>query len=130
MSDTLNITVTVHDSGCLPGLLSREISETERHMRIAGERYAPGELDNAQVYAAQLRGCLEAAKQARANYILAPSAATNKFSELVEALEEAREFIDGQIDVVDGDYGVPAPNKAMQLAQVIDAALAKARVSA
>jgi hypothetical protein len=48
--------------------------------------------------------------------------------DLVEALQEAREFIDGQIDVVDGSYGEPSPNRAMSLAQMIDAALAKAGV--
>lgn len=46
--------------------------------------------------------------------------------DLIAALQEAREFIDGQIDVVDGSYGVPAPNRAMTLAQEIDAALEKA----
>jgi len=46
--------------------------------------------------------------------------------DLLAALYEAREFIDGQIDVVDGSYGEPAPNRAMVLAQEIDAAIAKA----
>ena len=46
--------------------------------------------------------------------------------DLLAALYEAREFIDGQIDVVDGNYGEPAPNRAMVLAQEIDAAIAKA----
>ena len=46
--------------------------------------------------------------------------------DMLAALHEAREFIDGQIDVVDGSYGVPAPNRAMSLAQEIDAAIAKA----
>ena len=31
------------------------------------------------------------------------------------ALERAMEFIDQLVDVEDGDYGVPAPNKAMQV---------------
>jgi hypothetical protein len=42
---------------------------------------------------------------------------------LLEVLQDVREFLDGQIDVVDGDYGEPAPNKAMRLAQRIDEAL-------
>lgn len=42
----------------------------------------------------------------------------------VEALNEAREFIDGQIDVVDGSYGEPSPNRAMTLASTIDEAIA------
>lgn len=46
--------------------------------------------------------------------------------DLIEALQDAREFIDGQIDVVDGDYGEPSPNRAMSLAQLIDDVLAKA----
>ena len=37
-----------------------------------------------------------------------------KIAQLEAALEAAKEFIDGQVDVVDGDYGVPAPNRAMQ----------------
>lgn len=45
---------------------------------------------------------------------------------LLEACHEAREFIDGQIDVVDGDDGVPAPNKAMKLATILDEAIKKA----
>jgi hypothetical protein len=45
---------------------------------------------------------------------------------LLAALGEAREFIDGQIDVVDGSYGFPEPNKAMRLATEIDEALALA----
>lgn len=43
---------------------------------------------------------------------------------LVEALEAAREYLDGRIDVVDGDYGEPRPNQAMTLASMIDEALA------
>lgn len=40
-----------------------------------------------------------------------------------EALTRAREHIDGQIDVLDGDYGEPRPNAAMSLAQMLDEAL-------
>lgn len=40
-----------------------------------------------------------------------------------EALEAAREFISGFADVVDGDYGVPEPNRAMQIVEMIDEAL-------
>lgn len=42
---------------------------------------------------------------------------------LVVVVAEAREFIDGQIDVVDGPYGEPTPNRAMQLAQRLDEAM-------
>lgn len=40
-----------------------------------------------------------------------------------EVLEQARKHIDGEIDVVDGDYGEPRPNAAMRLAAEIDAVL-------
>ncbi len=40
-----------------------------------------------------------------------------------EALEEVRELIDGYVDVIDGDYGQPAANKAMRAVQLIDEAL-------
>jgi hypothetical protein len=43
-----------------------------------------------------------------------------------EALHQAREYISGEVDVVDGHYGAPDPNAAMQLAQEIDAAVALA----
>jgi hypothetical protein len=46
--------------------------------------------------------------------------------ELYAALQEAAEFIEDQVDVVDGDYGQPKPNRAMSLMQVIEAALRKA----
>jgi hypothetical protein len=41
------------------------------------------------------------------------------------ALEEALEFIESYVDVVDGDYGQPAPNKAMQVSQTILHALGR-----
>lgn len=34
---------------------------------------------------------------------------------LEDLLERCAEFIDGYVDVVDGDYGQPEPNKAMRL---------------
>lgn len=34
-------------------------------------------------------------------------------------LEECREFLADQCDVVDGDYGEPAPNRAMSLSTSI-----------
>lgn len=43
--------------------------------------------------------------------------------EAAEVLGYARDHIDGEIDVVDGDYGVPRPNRAMQLATRIDEAM-------
>ena len=41
----------------------------------------------------------------------------------VEALEDAKEHIQGEIDVVDGTYGEPHPNKAMQLDSIIEKAI-------
>lgn len=38
------------------------------------------------------------------------------------------EYLDGHSDVVDGDYGQPAPNKAMRLVQEIEGVLAKAGI--
>lgn len=42
---------------------------------------------------------------------------------LVDTLEECEQFIDGFVDVADGDYGAPKPNRAMQLMFKIRAAL-------
>jgi len=46
--------------------------------------------------------------------------------ELYDVLHEAAEYLEGFVDVVDGDYGEPKPNRAMQLMRTIEAALAKA----
>jgi hypothetical protein len=40
--------------------------------------------------------------------------------EMFDALTQLSEFLEGQVDVVDGDYGEPRPNRAMQLKQTID----------
>jgi len=42
---------------------------------------------------------------------------------LIDALVDASEHIQGEVDVIDGDYGFPAPNNAMQLSSTIDTAL-------
>jgi archaellum component FlaC len=42
---------------------------------------------------------------------------------LTEVLEECEQFIDGYVDVADGDYGIPEPNKAMKLMFDIKSAL-------
>jgi len=42
---------------------------------------------------------------------------------LRDVCEDALEFVRGYEDVVDGDYGQPAPNKAMRLAMNIKEAL-------
>ena len=38
---------------------------------------------------------------------------------LEELLGRCAEFLDGYVDVVDGDYGVPEPNEAMRLVSAI-----------
>ena len=55
--------------------------------------------------------------------------AVNAHDDLVEVCNEALEFVDNYSDVVDGDYGQPRPNKAMQLVTVLRAALDKAKES-
>jgi hypothetical protein len=47
-------------------------------------------------------------------------AACDRIAKLEADLLECREYLEGQMDVVDGDYGQPAPNKAMQLVHMID----------
>jgi hypothetical protein len=42
-----------------------------------------------------------------------------------DALEDALEFINPYVDVVDGDYGQPEPNRAMQVTSTILAALGR-----
>lgn len=39
------------------------------------------------------------------------------------ALQEIRDMHDGEEDVIDGDYGIPEPNRAMRVNQIIDAVL-------
>lgn len=51
------------------------------------------------------------------------------YGDVADALIDAREFIDGYVDVVDGDYGEPAPNRAMQIASLLDSAIAATAVS-
>lgn len=38
---------------------------------------------------------------------------------LLATLHEVAEFLEGQSDVVDGDYGIPRPNRAMTLLQEV-----------
>ena len=40
--------------------------------------------------------------------------------DLVDLLAEVSEFLDNYVDVVDGAYGEPAPNRAMSLKQRVD----------
>lgn len=45
--------------------------------------------------------------------------------DMLEALEEVREAIEGRVDIVDGDSG-PGPNWAMRLMRTVEAAIVKA----
>lgn len=46
--------------------------------------------------------------------------------ELLSALYLVEDYLDGCADVVDGDYGVPEPNKEMTLLREVREAIAKA----
>ena len=48
---------------------------------------------------------------------------TDRTSLVLAVLEDVREFLNDQSDVVDGDYGVPAPNRAMTLLMDVDNAI-------
>jgi hypothetical protein len=50
-----------------------------------------------------------------------------EWAPVLDALEEALEFIEDYADVVDGSYGEPRPNRAMQLLEPIREAIAKAK---
>ncbi len=43
---------------------------------------------------------------------------------LIDLLVRVDEFLDNYIDVLDGDYGEPRPNRAMSLQQDVQAAIA------
>lgn len=47
-------------------------------------------------------------------------AALARIRTLEADLAECREYLEVEMDVVDGDYGEPAPNKAMRLVNMID----------
>ena len=47
----------------------------------------------------------------------------SQIADVLDALSAARDLLDGQIDVVDGDYGVPAPNRAMTVCQQLDGSI-------
>ena len=55
--------------------------------------------------------------------ILALIAYARRGERMREGLEEALAYVERFEDVRDGDYGVPEPNEAMQLASVLRAAL-------
>lgn len=50
-------------------------------------------------------------------------AAYERIAKLEADLHECREYLEDHVDVVDGSYGEPAPNRAMQLVSMIDESL-------
>jgi hypothetical protein len=46
-------------------------------------------------------------------------------SDVIEALTQALEYFEDREDVLDGDYGIPRPNREMSLAQMCRDALAR-----
>ncbi len=48
-----------------------------------------------------------------------------KIARLEAALEECLEYFEERYDVVDGDYGIPAANKEMQMGFMIETALGR-----
>jgi hypothetical protein len=44
----------------------------------------------------------------------------NRLPELIDVLNSVTEFLDNYVDVVDGDYGEPRPNRAMSLKASVD----------
>lgn len=71
----------------------------------------------------RLRAALEQAAESVARAAVFRRSSETENEHLRELLTRAREHIDGEIDVIDGDYGEPHPNAAMILASAIDAAL-------
>jgi hypothetical protein len=57
----------------------------------------------------------------------APVSAADCVAVLEAALDELETYFDGRSDVVDGDYGVPAPNEEMILRQTVREAQAALR---
>ena len=66
MGEKITITFDLFDSGCLAGVLERQLSETERHERIAGHMYTPDGKQDVERFKQQLRGCISAVELARA----------------------------------------------------------------
>lgn len=52
--------------------------------------------------------------------------AVNNHAQLVGMLQDVLEYLDGDVDVIDGPEGQQLPNRAMRLVQEIEGVLAKA----
>jgi hypothetical protein len=69
MGDTVKITVSAWDAGCLPLLLEDRIKDVNREIRVIGDRADKGQIENMRKYLGQLEGCLLAVQTANQNYI-------------------------------------------------------------
>lgn len=49
--------------------------------------------------------------------------ASGRIGRLEADLQDCREYLEKEMDVVDGSYGEPSPNRAMQLVNQIDETL-------
>ncbi len=90
---------------------------TDAWKEIPDERAAkPDEL---QMVYADLK-LVQAANAMLAERLIADRA---RIARMEADLLECREFLEGYSDVVDGDYGEPEPNRAMQLVTMINCTL-------
>jgi hypothetical protein len=71
----------------------------------------------------ELEFAFEQLREARLDLEIAKQTAAKRIEELTASLEEAYEYIKEHYDVVDGDYGEQAPNKAMRIGTMIDETL-------
>ncbi len=54
------IKVSLFDRGCLAPLLSREIADVERRLRVMGHEMTSEVIGHTETYLRQLKGCLRA----------------------------------------------------------------------
>lgn len=47
----------------------------------------------------------------------------SQLGEIMDTLAECSDFLDNYVDVVDGDYGEPRPNRAMSLHSRVESAI-------
>jgi hypothetical protein len=50
---------------------------------------------------------------------------TKRIAKLESVLSEIAAMFEGEVDVVDGSYGEPSPNRAMQITSMIDEVIGK-----
>jgi hypothetical protein len=80
------------------------------------------EIERAISYTRKVLNAAENSNQGGEDLILVMASGPELYRRVVELedlLDRCAEFLDGQVDVVDGDYGQPEPNKAMRLVSEI-----------